>query len=399
MENIRERVCLHLDDGSALIKPGLRIDFDRFLNALRATEAEHLKKKSTDHPIDQILSLIETLIKTSPLATTTDSLRPRSFFLEILKNILNNQMRQKNNYRYSDTVQRFAQSLYVLGGRNTYEFVRLNLPGALPTLSMIDSSLRRSGGRIIEGEFRYDDLKNHQRSYQYQLAVSSEDCTAAVKKVTYNAFTDTFSGFSTPHTRGIPVARYFRTESFEQLKERFEGDDRSNYINFHMLQPLTPPNLSVSPLLLAAYGNSNAFTSIDIFNRWKWMFENSWQANVRIIAFATDCDPRYLHAMRYSLGFFVETDTSSLYDSNHLLHIELPRDWSRWFFLRTRQLFFCMQDPKHMCTKIRNQMLSRTASLTIGKGKMSTEVLIALIQNKSKLDHGLVKTDIEPKDR
>ena len=58
-----------------------------------------------------------------------------------------------------------------------------------------------------------------------------------------------------------------------------------------------------------------------------------------------------------------------------------------------------MQDPVHLCTKLRNRMLSRTASLSIGKAKVSTEVLIALIQNKSKLDHGLVKTDIEPKDR
>ena len=266
-------------------------------------------------------------------------------------------------------------------------------------MSTVDSSLKRSGGRITEGEFRYDDLKDHQRSYQYQLAVCSEDCTAAVKKVTYNAANDTFSGFSAPLSSGIPVARYFRTDSFGQLKEWFESEDRASYVNVHMLQPLTSSSSCVSPFLLAAYGTSNTFIAIDIFNRWKWMFENSRQANVRIVAFATDCDPRYLHAMRFALGFFAETDTSSLYDPNDVLQIELPRDWSRWFFMRTRQLFFCMQDPVHLCTKLRNRMLSRTASLSIGKEKVSTEVLIALIQNKSKLDHGLVKTDIEPKDR
>ena len=399
LEKIKQRACLHLDDGSALIKPGLRIDFDHFLNTLRVTEAKHQQKKPIDQPIDQILSSIETLIKSYPLAANTDSIRSHSFLLEIVKNILENLMRQKNNYRYSEPVQRFAQALYVLGGRNTYEFVRLNLPGALPTLSTVDSSLKRSGGRITEGEFRYDDLKDHQRSYQYQLAVCSEDCTAAVKKVTYNPANDTFSGFSAPLSSGIPVARYFRTDSFEQLKEWFESEDRASYVNVHMLQPLTSSSSCVSPFLLAAYGTSNTFIAIDIFNRWKWMFQNSRQANVRIVAFATDCDPRYLHAMRFALGFFAETDTSSPYDPNDVLQIELPRDWSRWFFMRTRQLFFCMQDPVHLCTKLRNRMLSRTASLSIGKEKVSTEVLIALIQNKSKLDHGLVKTDIEPKDR
>ena len=340
LEKIKERACLHLDDGSVLIKPGLRIDFDRFLNTLRVTEAKHQQKTPIDQPIDQILSSIETLIKSYPLTANTDSLRSHSFLLEIVKNILENLMRQKNNYRYSEPVQRFAQALYVSGGRNTYEFVRFNLPSALPTLSTVDSSLKRSGGRITEGKFRYGDLKDHQRSYQYQLAVCSENCTAAVKKVTYNAANDTFSGFWAPLSSGIAVTRYFRTDSFEQLKEWFKSEDRSSYVNVHMLQPLTSSSSYVSPFLRAAYGTSNTFIAIDIFNRWKWMFENSRQANVRIVAVATDCDPRYLHAMRFALGFFAETDTSSLYDPNDVLQIELPRDWSRWFFMRTSPTVF-----------------------------------------------------------
>ena len=399
LEEIKHRACLHLNDGSVMLKPGLRIDFDRFLESLRAVEAEHQQQQSTDSPIDQILSSIETLVKSYSSIETNDVRTGYSLVLNIVRDILDNLMRQKNNYRYSETVQRFAQSLYVLGGRNTYEFVRLNLPGAIPTLSTIESGIGRSGGRINEGEFRYGDLQNHQRSYRYQIAVCSEDCTAVIRKVTYNAVTDTFGGFSTPLLRGIPIARHFRTNSFEELKKWFETKDKSNNLNIHMLQPLTSSGAAVSPFLLAAYGIGNTFTAIDVFHRWKSIFEKSRQAGVRIVAFSTDCDPRYLHAMRLALGFIVEVDNNSIYDPDYTLEVALPQNWSAWFFMRTRQLFFCMQDPIHLCTKLRNRMLSRTASLSIGRGKVSIEVLMELIQKKSKLSHGLVKTDIESKDR
>jgi hypothetical protein len=65
-----------------------------------------------------------------------------------------------------------------------------------------------------------------------------------------------------------------------------------------------------------------------------------------------------------------------------------------------RQIFFCFQDPAHLCTKLRNRILSDTSSLLIGKEEeVSIEVLMELIENKTKLVHGLVKTDVNPKDR
>ena len=62
-------------------------------------------------------------------------------------------------------------------------------------------------------------------------------------------------------------------------------------------------------------------------------------------------------------------------------------------------VIFCFQDPVHLCTKIRNRLLSQSASMFIGNGKISVDVLFDLINNQSKLIHGLVKTDVYPKDR
>ncbi|CAF3083949.1 unnamed protein product [Rotaria sp. Silwood2] len=125
-----------------------------------------------------------------------------------------------------------------MGGRNTYEYIRLNLPGAVPSITSVDRSITKAGGKIVEDEFRYDALSDFQISNNYQLAICSEDCTGVIQK-----------------------------------------------------------------------------------------------------------------------------------------------------------------DPVHLSTKIRNRLLSQSASMFIGNGKISVDVLFDLIKNQSKLIHGLVKTDVYPKDR
>ena len=69
------------------------------------------------------------------------------------------------------------------------------------------------------------------------------------------------------------------------------------------------------------------------------------------------------------------------------------------FFMLSRQVFLFFQDPMHLCTKLRNRILSETSSMLIGNEEVSIEVSMKLIENESKLVHGLVKTDIDSKDR
>ncbi|CAF3032008.1 unnamed protein product [Rotaria sp. Silwood2] len=236
----------------------------------------------------------------------SDSQSSYSFLIAFVENISSNLLKNKNNYRYSEAVLNFAQSLFILGGRNVYEFVRLNLPGALPALSTLNASLEKAGVGIEEAEFRYDLLHHHQNLCGYQVAVCSEDSTAVMQKIIYSAATNTFTGFSTPLERGIPICRHYQTDSFDQLKYWFENKEKSNCLNVHMVQPLIASNPYSSPFLLASYGISNTFTAIDVLNRWLWILKKSRQSNVRVVAFSTDCDPRYLLAMRLATGFFAK---------------------------------------------------------------------------------------------
>ncbi|CAF5169399.1 unnamed protein product, partial [Rotaria magnacalcarata] len=175
LEKITQRACLHLDDDTIMLKPGLRLDYDRFIEALHAVNNQSRDQEQT-------------------LNENDDSQNSYCFLIAFIENIFSNLVKNKNNYRYSEAVMHFAQSLYILGGRNVYEFVRLNLPGAIPSMPTLNESLGKAGACIEEGEFRYNVLHDHQKSYGYQIAVCSEDATAVIKKVTYNAATNTFTG-------------------------------------------------------------------------------------------------------------------------------------------------------------------------------------------------------------
>ena len=378
---------------------GLRLDFERFIAALR-TASEHTQQQEPPGSVkDDLLSLWKKLIHSHQLNERDDSQSNYSFLVVLMENILRNLVRNKNNYRYSEPVQHFAHALFILGGRNVYEFIRLNLPGALPSLSTVSESLGKTGASIEEGIFRYDNLQQNQKMSNYHLAVCSEDATAVVKKIAYNAATNTIVGFSIPLRHGIPVARQFQTDSFDQLKLWFESKHKADLLNIHMVQPLAGSSPALSPFLLAAYGISNKFRSVNVLKRWLWIFEKSKNSNVRILSFATDCDPRYLLAMRLAMGFFARYADASSLNGNDTFQIALPKEWSTWFCMPQRQVFFCFQDQVDLCTKIRNRLLSGRATMLMGNEEVSIRTLIELIESKSKFAHGLVKTDIEPRDR
>ncbi|CAM4832715.1 unnamed protein product [Rotaria magnacalcarata] len=58
-----------------------------------------------------------------------------SILIPWIINIFQNLKTTKNKYSYDIHIQQFALLIYILGGRNCYEFLRLNLSGSLPHIS------------------------------------------------------------------------------------------------------------------------------------------------------------------------------------------------------------------------------------------------------------------------
>ena len=288
--------------------------------------------------------------------------------------------------------------LYILAGRNAYEFIRSNLPGAFPSISTVQSLLEKEEKYCTEGEFRFDVVKKHLNLIGSNFAFCAEDSRAVVPQVSFDMTSNSFVGFSLPLAEGIPVSQYFQTDSALQLERWFSQVDKSSLLNLHVIQPVTRTEQKSSPIILSAYGTNSKYRSFDIIRRWLWIFNEFLLRGIRIIGFSSDADPKYMKAMKLVLGFFSLMPNVMISDREEAFNISIPHNWY-WFFLRSRQLFLCLQDPIHVCTKLRNRLLSSTADLCIGNQQVSLTFLTEMISTQSKVKHGLVKSDIYPRDR
>ncbi|CAF4206685.1 unnamed protein product [Rotaria magnacalcarata] len=164
--SIRKKLCLELDDGLFIVKVGLINNLNYLLDFLKQEQ----NKISDDSYMDVDSNLTFDLINKNPLlknlvlwyqrigsegVTNTDK---NGFLIDFINTITNNLTKSGNHFRYSDKIKYFALSLYILGGKLAYEFIRLNILGSLPGLTMLSILILNSNLKISEAEFRFDQL-------------------------------------------------------------------------------------------------------------------------------------------------------------------------------------------------------------------------------------------------
>lgn len=200
---------------------------------------------------------------------------------------------------------------------------------------------------------------------------------------------------------GSPSVNYFRTNNYHQLEQWFEDFHRSTLINVHLVEPLMNKSAAIHsrPYVLSAYGIDNRMNAVNILQRWKYLYDECKGRDIRVVGFSTDADPKYLKAMQLALGFFIRAPNITLIDQQDVFFdVDIPRSWT-FFFMKSKQLFFCMQDGIHLATKVRNRLLSTKADMSFGHDIVNVNHLLKLIRIHSKIDHNLVKSDILPQDR
>ncbi|CAF2146026.1 unnamed protein product [Rotaria magnacalcarata] len=397
---IKKKLAFQHDNGFLEVKWGIRHSLESFIQDLQQINNDHqysIELISSEHVIlssrflekHSILKSLVHLYEILDDRSTENQSEHVSFLASFLDNLSKNLCSSKNAYRHNEHILQFATAFYILGGRMAYEFIRLNIPGILPSIATLHRLQLGKELRINEAEFRFDHLMKHINSLKTTIAFVSEDCTTVIKKISYDTFTDSFIGFSIPLKNGIPIKLHYQTDYFEQLRQWFANEDRAPLINIHMIQPITQNDIVPIPFLLCAYGTTNRCESIDIIRRWLWIFEENWSRNIRIVGFSTDGDPKYLRAMRLITGWFGSLPNIQLNSHKDAFHINIPKEWN-WYFLGDRHLFLCFQDATHLCTKLRNRLLSRTATLIVGHNGVSIDHLSILIRKVSKLQHGLL---------
>ena len=109
-----------------------------------------------------------------------------------VKNIFEIFKKEKNKFSFDSHIQQFALLLLILGGRNCYEFFRLNLHASLPHISNVELLMRNNELKITECEFRFQLIKEYTQSNNCDYVFSSEDSTNSICRVDYDAQSDCF---------------------------------------------------------------------------------------------------------------------------------------------------------------------------------------------------------------
>jgi hypothetical protein len=214
-------------NGAWTIKAGIQYDIDSIMSALR--RAEH--QQTTIRPEDSIIistailthfPWLKSLIIFCQNSMTVEDRNDLSFLSLFIENMANNLTKSSHHNRYSDPVEQFAFVLYVLGGRQAYEFFRINLPGSIPCPSTLSRLFNENREQLVEDEFRFDSMETYLKSMNIKYAFASEDCTGIIQKVCYDRQSNSFVGFCPPlQNNGFPRLLSFRIESFSDLEARF----------------------------------------------------------------------------------------------------------------------------------------------------------------------------------
>ncbi|CAF1529994.1 unnamed protein product, partial [Rotaria magnacalcarata] len=129
----------------------------------------------------------------------------------------------------------------------------------------------------------------------------SEDYTSVISSISYDSVNDCFIGFSSRLSNDLPSINQFRTNSYSELEQWFEDFDKCKLINAHLVEPLLTKTSSLvhsRPSIVSAYGTNNKVNSIEIFRKWIHMYNACKSKKINVVGFSSDCDPRYLKAMR-----------------------------------------------------------------------------------------------------
>ncbi|CAF4551437.1 unnamed protein product, partial [Rotaria socialis] len=381
-------------DGKFHLRIGFRVTLERLISLAKSKTNSYVKnyELKRDQLEHDLLGKLTEVWKQGPMSSGTSDI---PILIPWMKNTFENFKKQKNKFTYDNLIQQFALLLFILGGRNCYEFLRLNLPAALPHVSNVELLMRNNEQKILECEFRFQLIKEYCKSNNCNYVFSSEDATRCISRIDYDAQSDSFIGFSSCLVNGLPQPNFFQTNKFDELKLWFGTFDKSAYINLHMIQSVAP---SSPPFILSTYGSNNKATATDVLKRWLYIYNQCLCQGVRVIGFSSDCDARYLRAMRLCTRFFAQLPNLNLVKQKDNFHLQIPERWS-WFFMSGQQILLFMQDPIHVATKFRNRLLSEIASMKMGDYHVSIEHLINLIESKNKIEHNLIKSDICPKDR
>ncbi|KAK3929643.1 Exodeoxyribonuclease 7 small subunit [Frankliniella fusca] len=295
-----------------------------------------------------------------------------------------NSERKNHGQRYEEDLKLFAVYLFVVGGRIIYEFLQVNLPGSLPSISQVELMLKNASQPVIEGVFRFQELVDFLKKNNLPLEVAiSEDGTRIPEKFCYDSTTNQIIGpVLALNDDGIPIPSSHPATSAAMIASHLRNGRVASNGYAIMAQPLQK---GAPSFCLTLSGTDNKFSAVHISKRWNFIHKELGKLGVEVINFASDGDPQLLKAMHAHL-FGQSGDQSD--------EFYFEEKWKDWFFASSSRNFNVMQDPIHTINKFRARLNPSTV-LPLGKYVASQTHLKILIKNIPQEEHGLTDHDLE----
>lgn len=278
----------------------------------------------------------------------------------------NSSSTSQNANRYDETLKKFCVFLYFVGGRLLYETLQKNLTNSLPSVSSLNRFISSKKENVIEGEYRFKQLKEFLLERDLPLCVwISEDATRLVGKIEYDQISNKIIGFVLPFENGLANINAYLATSANAIGQYFLKNEKANYAYVIMAKPLHD---NAPSFCLCIFGTNNKFNYEDVIKRWNVMEKLASDFGIKILGYSSDGDTRLLKAMQ------VNTYSQK---STH----------------------FYVQDTVHIITKLRTRFLKPNVVLPIGDYFISVAHLKILINTFSKDKHLLTSNDLSPEDK
>ena len=243
-------------------------------------------------------------------------------------------------YRHDAKILKFSSALYCLVGKASYELLQANLGSGLPSISTLQRNIGKET-KIIEGDFRSDELLNHLTKWKAPLAVHIHlDDTRIIKRVEYDQRNDRFVGFSLPvNEEGLPCNAAFILEAFDEIKDAMANNAVSSYVHCIVAKPVNPV---VPPFVLLALGTDSKYTHKVMMQRWTHIESELEKRNIKILSHGSDGAGPFIKAMIQKSGLFKVLQDSSI-----------PEGWTFYVMLKLAKDALCVQDTIHLLAKLK----------------------------------------------
>ena len=159
---LRKQVCFITDDLQYIVRPGVRSNMEQFIACLRtfyestpSNPNVNSSRAATSNSTNETGNVVS-----EPSRMINDN-ESKSFANIFVENLLRNMDRSSNNYRFNLNINKFASACHILAGHHAYEFIRINLPGSLPSITSLKNYNETMNMHLNESEFRFDLLSDY----------------------------------------------------------------------------------------------------------------------------------------------------------------------------------------------------------------------------------------------